>query len=251
MKIRLLVDADYYVYLAGRKFETTVDWGDGIISTSVDLDAAKLFIRREIDGLQNTLGADHVTISLSCPTEKGFRRHINPGYKMNRVKALRPAGYSKLREFLLAEYEHVCAPELEADDVIGILATKVGTGEDRIIVSVDKDFNTIPADRIDPMHLEKGIICVTEEEAYKNFVLQAIIGDKADGYAGCPGVGPVTAKRLLADKEPAEYWPAIVEAYVSKGYTEEDALLNARMAYILHDQDYNSKTKEVVLWSPA
>ena len=39
-------------------------------------------------------------------------------------------------------------------------------------------------------------------------------------------------------------------AYEKAGMTEDDALLTARLAYILHDKDYNEKTKEITLWTP-
>ena len=45
-------------------------------------------------------------------------------------------------------------------------------------------------------------------------------------------------------------WQSVIDAYKSKGYTEEDALRNARMARILRAEDYDFKNKEVKLWKP-
>ena len=42
----------------------------------------------------------------------------------------------------------------------------------------------------------------------------------------------------------------MVKAYEKADMTEEDALLTARLAYILHDKDYNEETKEIKLWEP-
>ena len=39
-------------------------------------------------------------------------------------------------------------------------------------------------------------------------------------------------------------------ASASKGYTEEDAILQARMAHILRASSYNFKTKKIRLWRP-
>jgi DNA polymerase-1 len=40
-------------------------------------------------------------------------------------------------------------------------------------------------------------------------------------------------------------------AYASKGLTEDDAILQARMARILQDGDYNYATKGIRLWNPT
>ena len=44
--------------------------------------------------------------------------------------------------------------------------------------------------------------------------------------------------------------PIIQKAFEDKGLTEEDALLNARLARILTDEDYDSKEKQPKLWTP-
>mgnify|MGYP003859969237 CR=1 FL=1 len=45
---------------------------------------------------------------------------------------------------LIDEYQAVIYPNLEADDVMGILATKPSKGERKIICSIDKDLRQIP-----------------------------------------------------------------------------------------------------------
>ena len=58
--------------------------------------------------------------------------------------------------------------------------------------------------------------------------------------SGASGIGPKTAMKLL-DKHGAT-WQTVVDAYESKGQTEEDALLNARLSYILRSpKEYNEK----------
>jgi DNA polymerase-1 len=46
-------------------------------------------------------------------------------------------------------------------------------------------------------------------------------------------------------------WQTVVNTYEKAGMTEEDALLNARMAFILRDGYYNKETKEIKLWTPT
>jgi DNA polymerase-1 len=74
-------------------------------------------------------------------------------------------------------------------------------------------------------------------------------GDTVDGFSGAKGIGSVTANKLL-DKNGAT-WETVVKAYESKGQTEEDALINARLSYILRNKnEYNQKEGEITLWMP-
>ena len=45
-------------------------------------------------------------------------------------------------------------------------------------------------------------------------------------------------------------WNTVVDAYTKAGQTEEEALLNARLAYILQNKDYDITKKEIKLWLP-
>jgi DNA polymerase-1 len=129
---------------------------------------------------------------------------------------------------------------LEADDVLGILATK---NPDTIIWSEDKDLLTIPA-----KHWINGeLATITEEEANYNFLFQTLVGDSTDNYSGCPTVGPKTANKLLSS---GCTWDTVVAAFKSKGLSEDVALENARLARILRDGEYNTETGEVKLWQP-
>jgi DNA polymerase-1 len=73
-------------------------------------------------------------------------------------------------------------------------------------------------------------------------------GDTTDNYKGCPGIGAVKAKALF-EKSGAN-WNTVVEAFRKAGLTEEDALVQARVAYILRGWDYNPKSREIKLWLP-
>ena len=79
------------------------------------------------------------------------------------------------------------------------------------------------------------------------FYTQVLTGDSTDNYPGCPGIGPKKAADIL-NKELS--WTSVVNAYLKAGLTEEDALLQARMARILQASDWNSKQQEPILWTP-
>ena len=46
-------------------------------------------------------------------------------------------------------------------------------------------------------------------------------------------------------------WATVVKAFEDKGLTEDDALLNARLARILTIDDYDTKRQEPILWTPT
>ena len=206
-----------------------------------------------IDKVCKSCKADKAVICLS-DMKANFRKVINPNYKANR-KQIKPILYEFIRNYIEKQsgYKLYEKPTLEADDVIGILATtdKIIKG-DKVVWSMDKDFKTIPCKfhRAKPDGKSTSQI-VSPEEADWWFMYQTLIGDTVDGYYGCKGIGEKRAKKILG--EIGEYpiyvmWQSVIDAYKSKGYTEEDALLNARMARILHFEDYDFKKKEAILW---
>ena len=196
--------------------------------------------------------ANKVCICLS-DMQANFRKNINPNYKKNR-KSIKPILYEFLRNYLLTSgYQVYERPNLEADDVIGILATstKIIKG-DKVVWSLDKDFKTIPCKfhraSVNGKDVSKVI---SEAEADWWFMYQTLIGDSVDGYTGCKGVGDKTARKILGEVGEhtlAEMWDLVVKTYIKNGFDKETALLNARMARILRVEDYDFKNKEIKLW---
>ena len=84
----------------------------------------------------------------------------------------------------------------------------------------------------------KGLMFDMTDEQYdlifKEFDVtleQTLIGDRVDGYEGCKGIGDKTARKILGEigENPIYVmWQSVIDAYKSKGYTEEDALRNAK-----------------------
>lgn len=207
-----------------------------------------------INGICKATNATDVIIALSSPNN--FRKEINPDYKLNRKKAIKPLLYRYIREyFIKSGYRVYERPKLEADDVIGILATSRDIKGDKCVWSMDKDFKTIPC------KFAKGSpdgkitkVVIPESEADWWFMYQTLIGDRIDGYTGCKGVGCKTAQKLLGKIGKLtlkEMWEIVLSTYKAHGQTEEEALLNARMARILRASDYDFKKKEIKLWKIA
>ena len=92
---------------------------------------------------------------------------------------------------------------------------------------------------------------VSETEADWWHMYQTLCGDTTDGYAGLPGCGPKKAEKVIGTvDEPAPDWAAVAAAFTAKSLSEEDALVQARVARICRASDYDFKNKEVILWTP-
>jgi DNA polymerase-1 len=174
-----------------------------------------------------------------------YRHELNPLYKAHRRDKRSPLGINDLREWACDEWKYLRVDRLEADDVLGIIGSRDPDGS--IIVSGDKDFATVPCTWYN--FLKDDLRKITKEEADFQHLVQTLAGDATDGYFGVPRVGLKTAEKIL-NKDGAE-WQTVVNTYEKSGMTEEDALLNARMAFILRDGYYNKETKEIKLWTPT
>ena len=116
---------------------------------------------------------------------------------------------------------------------------------DNIICSPDKDMRQIPGKLFDM----KELTTIDPIEGAKWHLIQTLAGDQTDGYAGVPGIG---IKRAVALFEEHGYtWKTVVKAFTDKDLTEDDALMNARLARILTCTDYDPIQHSVIPWTPA
>lgn len=176
---------------------------------------------------------------------ENFRYTVLPTYKANRRGQPRPVLLDVLIEHAQQAWECRTEDSLEADDVMGIMATK--SPWSYVMASTDKDLKQVPG-----VHYNWRTECmdqVTAPDADYWFYFQVLTGDSTDGYSGCPGVGPRRAKTVL-DGAGADPWDSVVAAFESKGLSEEDALAQARVARILRCNDYDFAQRRPILWRP-
>lgn len=255
----LLIDADIVAYKCASLSEDSIDWGDGETSKAVaDIKDAQQKVINTVESYVDELKGEPI-ICLS-DDDVNWRNTVLPSYKQHRKTSVRPELLYPLKAFLFENWRSYRKPTLEGDDVMGILSThpKLLKGE-KIIVSIDKDMQTIPGLLYNP---DKDNEPQLISEAYADYfhMYQTVMGDATDGYKGCPGIGEVKAAKLLQSAiDAAEagacdvnvcMWDAVVEAYELAGLTEEDALVQARVARICRHTEYNFKKREVKLWLP-
>ena len=238
--MKLLIDADFIVYKACAAAESEVDFGDDVILVTSNFSDAYRATKRELTKLENKLGS-FTSIILFFSDSVNFRKKILASYKGHRNRK-KPCGYKRVIEALRKEYKVIIKPTLEADDTMGIYATKY---PGNIIASPDKDMRQIPG----LLYNFDETFTIDPAEGAKWHLIQTMAGDQTDGYGGVPGIGVKRAETLFKDK--GYTWKTVVSAFEEKDLTEEAALVNARLARILTVDDYDFNKKEPILWTPA
>ena len=239
--MKALIDADYTVYKSCAGAEEDIDWGDDVITVVSRFSEALKNVERDLTKIKNEFMWDVPELILFFSDSKNFRKKIYPDYKGHRNRK-KPCGYRKVITELSNRYEVIKLPTLEADDALGIYAT---AHPGNIVCSPDKDLRQIPGKLFDM----KELTTVDPIEGAKWHLIQTLAGDQTDGYSGVPGIG---IKRAVALFEETGYtWQTVVKAFEAKDLTEDDALMNARLARILTCNDYDPIEHAVIPWTPS
>ena len=187
-------------------------------------------------------------VALSCRTRRYFRHDVFPDYKAGRPPP--PPALAYVKDAIYSECPCVEWAGMEADDVLGVMATGMDP-EGCIIWADDKDMGTLPNVRWTRTGTAEGITHITPEQADRAWMMQTLTGDSVDGYPGIPRVGPVKAARILGEAKGLDaMWRSVVNAYEHRGLTADDALISARLARILRHGDLDLSTLTPTLWRP-
>ena len=143
---------------------------------------------------------------------KTFRHEAFPAYKAQREETPEDirASVPIIKDILEAYHIPVLqADGFEADDVIGTLATAAGReGIETYMLTPDKDYGQLVGGNVymyRPRH-GGGYDTLGESEVTQKYGISttaqvidllALMGDSADNFPGCPGVGEKTAAKLI------------------------------------------------------
>lgn len=243
-----LIDGDIVAYRAATAIQRSIEWEDGEKRTYASPEQAIEVASSLIDEWSSKIKADRTIICMGHA--RNFRRTLVPSYKSQRPVE-KPLVFAKLVEHLRATYECRQIPLLEADDVMGIMGTSVKL-DNPIVVTIDKDLAGVPCTLFNPMK-DRAPRRISEADANYWWMLQTLMGDRVDGYAGIPGVGPKTAEKILMIpvRSIKNLWRCVTEAYEEKGLTIDDAITTARLARILRREDIDTTEKTISLWHPS
>lgn len=255
----ILIDTDILVYRSSSAVQKDIDWGDGLWTCHAYLSDAQETLYNTLSDIKAelyNLGYKDNYYCFCVSDKHNFRKDINPDYKANRVNHRKPTCYYALLETLKeAVLMHPddgmwsCYENLEGDDAIALGGTFTND-DDKLIVSMDKDFKTVPCDYYN--FNTKELYCNDGKwvNAFNNTIYQVLKGDITDGYKGAVGYGDKKAQALIKKYEfsPEDLWKAVVEE-AFKG-NEEEALVQWKMAHLLWSGEYNYVTHEVLHMHP-
>jgi 5'-3' exonuclease len=249
MKTVAIIDADIIAFKAASSAQASVEWGESLTTVAVNEEGARQYAEDQIETIRTAVRATEVLLCFSQPFN--FRYGILPSYKSNRKDSVKPLALKDVVQHLRSLYPSEGVPSLEGDDLLGIYMTDPThyEGYKKVMVSEDKDLKGIPGLLFNPAK-DSFPKRNTYEFARRFHMYQTLIGDPVDGYKGCPAMGPVKAKKLLADTPVVCLWDMVVAQYERKGLTEEHALQQARVAKILESHLFNKTNNEAILWTP-
>lgn len=151
---------------------------------------------------------------------KTFRHEAFPAYKAQREETPEDIRTSVpiIKDILEAYHIPVLqADGVEADDVIGTLATAAGReGIETYMLTPDKDYGQLVGGNVyiyRPRH-GGGYDTLGESEVTQKYGIEttaqvidllALMGDSADNFPGCPGVGEKTAAKLITQFGSIDY----------------------------------------------
>jgi DNA polymerase I len=168
---------------------------------------------RGVIGMLRKLAKDYQDSPIAVvfdPKGKTFRDAIYPEYK-----AHRPPMPDELREQIGFIHQIIRAmglpllivPDVEADDVIGTLATQATEERRETVISTgDKDMAQLVSDHVTLVNTMTET-CLDRQGVKDKFGVPpelivdylALMGDSVDNIPGVPGVGPKTAAKLLTE----------------------------------------------------
>ena len=239
-----LIDGDIIAFRSAISAQET--WDDEIVIDS----------RKAIRNADKLIGewmhgsrAKMPILTLSPKNGGNFRKVINSDYKANRKGTDKPVAYNAVIEHLENNYKVSRIEGLEADDVMGIHGSNPRL-KGSVVITIDKDLLTVPCKLFNPMKMKRPQL-IRPFSADHAWMIQTLMGDKTDGYAGAKGIGPKKAEAALADcANVPQMWEAVIALYEKQGQGREEAILNARMARILRYEDYDEDNHQIKLRSP-
>ena len=230
VKNRLLIDGDILLYKFGHR-QVSMNYNERQVYADIDdfiADLRRKTRRKDV---------------LVCFTgDYNFRYTVLPSYKHNRKDLKKPPMYYIIKQYFTDTYDTMIKNTIEADDLLGILS-----GSNNIIATIDKDLKQIKGLHYN-WNKDQRVRRIATDVADKFFYLQVLTGDPGDGYQGIPGIGIKRGIKIIKECTDGDYWKASVTAYEDSGLTEEDALIQARVARILRPGEYDLDTEEIRLW---
>lgn len=191
----LYFDGDLLVYIIGFAVEEKIEWPDGTVDHSGDLNLAKRLLDNRIRSLMSSL-PEGVTFQMVLTGDgPGWRHKIDSTYKAGRGR--KPIDYKGIRAYLRQmDVVHETFDGLEADDY---LAARMSEDQkNSVTVSYDKDYFTAPGHFLHlSMNGPARLYRINPQQALSFLWFQSLAGDRVDAYKGVDYIGRTKAAKLL------------------------------------------------------
>tara|TARA_R110002111_G_scaffold145643_1_gene212213 strand:- start:594 stop:1442 length:849 start_codon:yes stop_codon:yes gene_type:complete len=230
----LLIDGDTIVYSVG-------------FSPNLNVEGTPpAYIYHQVKNMLNSMieavPAAHVRIYLTSQDKSNYRFDVaktpgpgGQGYKAQRGTTVPPMYKQMIRDYLVEEHRAQIVEGMEADDMLGIQATKYG--REATIATFDKDLHMVPCHIYDirkkqlmPYNyvgelggLELQVTETASGKVKKKLIgrgvawlyAQMLLGDTVDNIPGINGCGDVGAHKLLEGLEiEADYFHVVGGKYL-------------------------------------
>lgn len=181
-----------------------------------------------------------IKVIISDPNTN-FRYDIFPEYKGNRDSGARGPLFYRLRKWALKKYGYV--KNVEADDVVSHYVRKGAIG-----ATMDKDMlRGVAGIWFDTYHSRRTLNVLALGEARNFNLIQTLMGDPTDNIKALPkkaGDPMIPADVPKGTRQPYKVteklacglldefgwtWEGVIKAFESKGFGEEEAILNRRL----------------------
>lgn len=249
MKQLYLIDAYAFIFRAYYAFAKN----PRINTKGEDTSAIFGFVNMINDIVRN-FKPSHLAVVFD-PPGGSFRKDFFPEYKAQREATPEPIIFAvpHIKAFLAAMGIGIIeVPRYEADDVIGTLSVLAEReGFEVIMATPDKDYGQLVTPKVSILAPQRGggyeeigprEVCEKWKinEPRQLIDILALMGDSADNFPGVPGIGAVTASKLIAQygtiESMIEHAPEIKGAIGEKIRAHvEDALVSKRLATIALD----------------
>jgi DNA polymerase-1 len=250
--LKILYDGDIFLYKHCKASEEIFTFGEDLQTIVSDSKEARQKMEIHIASIQKDLEkwlGHPLDVVICFSGSDNWRKSYYPPYKALRPGGLKPVSFKAVKDWFIANYNCKVWLGLEADDVLGILATT--DIDDCIVVSSDKDLRGVPGFLYN--HAKDTVPkLISLAEADHFHMLQALMGDIVDGYKGCPSYGPKKALQALGlpgEHPVPELWKRVIKAYRACGFDEEYATVQATVARILRKDEWDFELRKC-LWKP-
>jgi len=271
MKKRMIaLDADPLIFdvTEGKHTKMTMFGNeDGEVSKTKYKESLKPYkqkLKQLIKDIEDEIAADMVgevkgIRPLFSDPKSNFRYDIYPEYKANRDSGGRSKLFYRLRKWALKKYEFV--EGCEADDIVSYYVLN----ENYIGATFDKDMlKGVEGDWFDTYHSRRCCHTTSPIQARNFNLIQTLTGDPVDNIKALPkkfGDPMIDSVRREGQRKPYKvteklaielldefgwHWQGVVDAFKSKGFDEEDAILNRRLVCMRQW----TPQKGVKLWQP-